>query len=161
MYEDMPDEHKAAYLKAFPMFSKPTMFTSGQLTLMYEPDNKETFYASASRVVFASEDNLYSISRITNTDSDDSIRLRDKEKNGSFTHLSYTYLNSDGKPMGIAIDFTRDGQIDMRIDEVNMSREIWYRGQWHILNEYDKGEYVVIDGKKVLITLANGKYVKK
>lgn len=159
---DMPQQFTDALSKTIPWFDNAVIVTTGGVTIFHpKKDGDKTFYLDAGEQTVSREGSDFSFHKNNSDGVDDSVHVWDRDNNGSYEYLSYTYYDGNKEPLGKVIDFQRDGQLDMKIQFKSHSRSIWFKETWHPLHEKNNNEYINIDGHFVPVKYVGGRYVTK
>jgi len=113
---------------------------------------------SIDDAVIMHENNQYSINTNASKVYDNSVRISSNNKDEIYDRIVYSRLNSNGEVIGSAVDFTRDGNIDMRTYNNTKKVDVYVENKWRELIEHNHNDAVLIDNVPVYVKVVNGQW---
>jgi len=143
----LPDQEEAIYIQCDDTALLLSSSNSGSLVALSIGDD-----------VIMHENDQYSINIGASKVNDSSVRVS-KNRDTIYDRIVYSILNSNGDAIGDAVDFTRDGNIDMRTYSNTKKVDVYVKGEWRELIEHNNKDAVLIDDEPVFVKVLEGKWV--
>lgn len=155
---EIPSQFSALLSMALPDQKGATYIQCGGTALLMSSTGSGDFVAlSVGDDIIMHEQGYYSINIASSRDEDNSIRVSG-DKASRYDRIMYSILGSDGEVIGSAIDFTRDGSIDMKTNSNTKRIDVHVDGKWRELIEHNHKDAVMVNDHSVYVKVVDGKW---